>query len=240
VAEEVRVRDVLYVEEAHIFIGDFESLLAKCRKYRLVLALATQGIESLPKEAASAVFANCATPRVLPGGRADAERLPNEFATVMPAAGLQNPGRLQGVRPHSRAIGAGAGTPSRPTMVATHPPFAKTVENVAPDAVQSRINSSSDRRTAETPRLALKFSSPDAFHAHRCAELRACTSRWRAGCFGPNSAIAAQTLLRITVSSLFRSCAAADATAHARSARFKCSINRILVPRRAPLAPHSP
>jgi hypothetical protein len=69
----------------------------------------------------------------------------------------------------------------------------------------------------------LKFSSPEAFHAQRCAALRACTRSGREGWLGPSSASVAQTPLRMTVSSLFKSCAAAAVTAHARSARFKCS-----------------
>jgi len=36
-------------------------------------------------------------------------------------------------------------------------------------------------RTGITPLRALKFNNPDAFQAHRCAELRACTNSRRAG-----------------------------------------------------------
>jgi type IV secretory pathway TraG/TraD family ATPase VirD4 len=112
VAEDDRVPHVLYVEESQNFIGDFESILAECRKYRLVLTLATQGIESLPKEAASAVFANCATLISFRVGGADAERLCNEFATVMPAASLQDLADYKAyVRTLSRDAN-GAGSPT--------------------------------------------------------------------------------------------------------------------------------
>jgi Aldo/keto reductase family len=40
--EEQRVSHVLYVEEAHNFIGDFESTLSETRKFNLHLALATE------------------------------------------------------------------------------------------------------------------------------------------------------------------------------------------------------
>jgi DNA helicase HerA-like ATPase len=51
---------VLYVEEAHNFIGDLESILSETRKFNLHLVLATQAIDQLSKPAPSAVFANCA------------------------------------------------------------------------------------------------------------------------------------------------------------------------------------
>ena len=61
VPEDERVSHMLYVEEAHNFIGDFESILSETRKFNLHLVLATQAIDQLAKPAASAVFANCAS-----------------------------------------------------------------------------------------------------------------------------------------------------------------------------------
>ena len=60
ITESERVPHVLFCEEAHNFIGDFESILAEARKFGLILTLATQGIEALPREAAFAIFSNCA------------------------------------------------------------------------------------------------------------------------------------------------------------------------------------
>src|SRR6202140_2922299 len=54
VPEEDRVPHILYTEEAQNFVGDFPSILQEARKYRLVLVLATQGIEQLSEEAAFA------------------------------------------------------------------------------------------------------------------------------------------------------------------------------------------
>jgi hypothetical protein len=44
VPEEQRVSHMLYVEEAHNFIGDFESILSETHKFNLHLVLATQAI----------------------------------------------------------------------------------------------------------------------------------------------------------------------------------------------------
>src|SRR5258708_7663172 len=52
IPEADRVPHVLYCEEAHNFIGDFEGILAEARKFNFLIVLATQGIESLSREAA--------------------------------------------------------------------------------------------------------------------------------------------------------------------------------------------
>ena len=58
IPEAERVPHLLYVEEAHNFIPDFESILSETRKYALTMAIALQGIEQLTEEARNAVFTN--------------------------------------------------------------------------------------------------------------------------------------------------------------------------------------
>jgi len=84
VPEEKRVPHVLYAEEAQYFIGDFPPILQEARKYRLILVLATQGIEQLSQDAAFAILTNCATLISFPVSGADAARMTDEFATLMP------------------------------------------------------------------------------------------------------------------------------------------------------------
>jgi hypothetical protein len=54
VREAERVPHLLFAEEAQNYIGDFESILSETRKFNLVLAIATQAIESLSRETATA------------------------------------------------------------------------------------------------------------------------------------------------------------------------------------------
>ncbi len=123
IPEPERVAHVLFCEEAHNFIGDFESILAEARKYGLVLTLATQGIEALPQEAAFAIFSNCATVISFRVSGTDAARLSNEFGMIVPAAKLQDlADYTMYVRTLSRASGAGS-SPSGPHYVSAYPPF---------------------------------------------------------------------------------------------------------------------
>ncbi len=86
VLEGDRVPHPLYVEEAHNFIGDFDSFFSETRKYSVPLVIATQGIESLLREDASAVFTNCGTLVSFRVSGADALRFSGEFALEIPAA----------------------------------------------------------------------------------------------------------------------------------------------------------
>jgi type IV secretory pathway TraG/TraD family ATPase VirD4 len=126
VPEEERVPHVLYTEEAQNFIGDFPSILQEARKYRLILVLATQGIEQLSEEAASAVFTNCATLASFRVSGTDAERLMKEFATTLPAASLQD---LQDYKIFVRTLTPldpdGPSSPAGPFCVMTYPPLPK-------------------------------------------------------------------------------------------------------------------
>jgi hypothetical protein len=135
IAESDRVAHVLYCEEAHSFIGDFESILAEARKFGLILTLATQGIETLPREAAFAIFSNCATVISFRVSGTDAARLQNEFGMMVPASNLQDlPDYTMYVRTLTRANGAGA-SPSGPHYVTGHPPFIRHPRHARRDSV---------------------------------------------------------------------------------------------------------
>jgi len=130
VPEEERVSHMLYVEEAHNFIGDFQSILSETRKFNLHLVLATQASDQLSKPAASAVFNNCATLISFRVSSMDAQRLRDEFAML-----FSLPEELQSI-PDYRAFvrtlienGDGVGQPTGPHLVSTYPPFPKTARN---------------------------------------------------------------------------------------------------------------
>jgi len=123
IPESDRIPHVLYCEEAHNFIGDFESILAEARKFKLLLVLATQGTESLSREAAFAIFSNCATVISFRVSGSDAVRIRDEFGAMLPASSLQDlPDYTMYVRTLSRTSAAGA-SPSGPHFVSGHPPF---------------------------------------------------------------------------------------------------------------------
>ena len=142
--EETRVPHVLYTEEAQNFIGDFPSILQEARKYRLTLVLATQGIEQLSKDAAFAVFTNCATLVSFRVSSADAARLKDEFAMVFSASNLQDlPDYKMYVRTLSQT--GGAASPSGPHLVAAYSPFPKERRNADRERI---IRVSYERYTA--------------------------------------------------------------------------------------------
>jgi hypothetical protein len=135
IPESERVPHVLFCEEAHNFIGDFESILAESRKYALILILATQGIESLLREAAFAVFSNCATVISFRVSSTDASRLQDEFGMMVPASSLQDlPDYTMYVRTLMRGTGAGA-SPSGPHLVAGYPPFERHVRHARRESI---------------------------------------------------------------------------------------------------------
>jgi hypothetical protein len=97
--------------------------LAESRKYALLLILATQGIEALPREAAFAIFSNCATVISFRVSGTDATRLQDEFGMVLPASILQDlSDYTMYVRTLTRGASVGA-SPSGPHYVIGHPPF---------------------------------------------------------------------------------------------------------------------
>jgi hypothetical protein len=124
VPEAERVPHVLFCEEAHNFIGDFDTILAESRKYALLLILATQSIEALPREAAFAIFSNCATVISFRVSGTDAARLRDEFGMTLPASILQDlPDFTMYVRTLRPGTGTGGASPSGPHYVIGHPPF---------------------------------------------------------------------------------------------------------------------
>jgi len=121
-----RVPHLLVAEEAQNFIGDFESILAETRKYKLVLAIATQNIEQLSREAAAAVFTNCATLISFRVSSTDAARLREEFAMLFPGVVLQE---LADFKAYVRTLACddrtGVCEPTFPQSVVTRPPLRK-------------------------------------------------------------------------------------------------------------------
>lgn len=89
IPEADRVPHLLYVEEAHNFLGDVESILAETRKYNLILTLIVQSFDQLSEEARSAVFTNAGSLVSFRVSNADAERLSSEFGLAVPATSLQ-------------------------------------------------------------------------------------------------------------------------------------------------------
>ena len=136
IRESDRVPHVLYCEEAHNFIGDFESILAEARKYGLILTLATQGIEALPKEASFAIFSNCATVISFRVSGTDATRIRDEFGLMLPASNLQElPDYTMYVRTLSRMKEGGAASPSGPHRISAYPPFQRHPQFAHPKSV---------------------------------------------------------------------------------------------------------
>jgi type IV secretory pathway TraG/TraD family ATPase VirD4 len=124
IAESNRVPHLLFAEEAQNFIGDFESILAETRKYNLVLAVATQGIESLSRETAAAIFTNAANLITFRVSNTDAERFKDEFAMAYPGAVIQD---LPDYRAWVRTLvcdDTGC-RPVEPEQIATCPPLSR-------------------------------------------------------------------------------------------------------------------
>jgi len=124
ISESERVPHLLFAEEAQNFIGDFESILAETRKYNLVLAIATQGIESLSRETAAAIFTNAANLITFRVSNTDAERLKNEFTMVFPGAVIQD---LPDYRAWVRTLvfDDHGCRPAEPEQIATYPPLTR-------------------------------------------------------------------------------------------------------------------
>ena len=85
------------------------------------------------------------------------------------------------------------------------------------NALSSSARTRSVAALGRAPLRALKFSRPEAFQAQRWAALCRSRSSGRAGWPGSSVRMEVVTVLRMTVSSSLRSCAAAAATAQMRS-----------------------
>jgi hypothetical protein len=124
IPESDRVPHLLFAEEAQNYIGDFESILAETRKFNLVLAIATQVIESLSRETAAAIFTNAANLIAFRVSHTDAERLKDEFTMAFAGAAIQD---LPDYRAYVRTLHCDdrGCWPAEPERIATYPPFLK-------------------------------------------------------------------------------------------------------------------
>jgi hypothetical protein len=124
IPESERVPHLLFAEEAQNYIGDFESILSETRKFNLILAIATQAIESLSRETATAIFTNAANLISFRVSNTDAERLKDEFTMVFPGAVIQD---LPDYRAWVRTLVCDdhGCRPAEPEQVATYPPFSR-------------------------------------------------------------------------------------------------------------------
>jgi hypothetical protein len=125
IPESERVPHLLFAEEAQNYIGDFESILSETRKFNLILAIATQAIESLSRETATAIFTNTANLIAFRVSNTDAERLKNEFTMVFPGAVIQD---LPDYTAYVRTLTCDENgcRPADAERVATYPPFTRT------------------------------------------------------------------------------------------------------------------
>src|ERR1022692_2092963 len=125
IPESERVPHLLFAEEAQNYIGDFESILAETRKYKLTVTVATQNVESLTREAVAAVFTNCGTLISFRVSGADAVRLREEFTMLSPGAYIQD---LPDHQAYVRTLTCKDGVcePADPQVIATYPPFGRT------------------------------------------------------------------------------------------------------------------
>jgi len=125
IPESERVPHLLFAEEAQNYIGDFESILSETRKFNLILAIATQAIESLSRETATAIFTNAANLITFRVSSTDAERLRDEFTMVFPGAVIQD---LPDYTAYVRTLTCDEKGcyPADVERVVTYPPFMKT------------------------------------------------------------------------------------------------------------------
>jgi hypothetical protein len=125
IPESERVPHLLFAEEAQNYIGDFESILSETRKFNLILAIATQAIESLSRETATAIFTNAANLITFRVSSTDAERLRNEFTMIFPGAVIQD---LPDYKAYVRTLMCDKTGcwPADVERVATYPPLRKS------------------------------------------------------------------------------------------------------------------
>jgi len=150
IPESERVPHLLFAEEAQNYIGDFESILSETRKFNLAIAIATQAIDSLSRETATAIFTNAANLIAFRVSSTDAERLKAEFTMVFPGAIIQDlPDYKAWVR--TLICDDHGCRPTEPERVATYPPFTRE-----PNAEwRSRTEATSNERYTK-PRAAVE------------------------------------------------------------------------------------
>ena len=150
IPESARVDHFLFAEEAHNFIGDFESILAENRKFKLYLAVCLQQLEAISRETAAAIFTNAANLIAFRVSSTDAERLRDEFTMVFPGAVIQDLADYKAYVRTLRCNDTGC-WPAEPEKIATYPPFSKT-QNAE---WRSRIERTSNERYTK-PRAAVE------------------------------------------------------------------------------------
>ena len=124
IPESARVPHLLFAEEAQNYIGDFESILSETRKFNLSLAIATQAIDSLSRETATAIFTNAANLIAFRVSNTDAERLKDEFTMAFAGEVIQD---LPDYHAYVRTLMCDdhGCRPMAPEQVVTYPPLRK-------------------------------------------------------------------------------------------------------------------
>ena len=150
IRESVRVDHFLFAEEAHNFIGDFESILAETRKFRLFVAVCLQQLEAISRETAAAIFTNAANLIAFRVSSTDAERLRDEFTMAFPGAVIQDLADYKAWVRTLKCDDTGC-WPAQPQMIATYPPYRKT-QNAE---WRSRVERTSNERYTK-PRKAVE------------------------------------------------------------------------------------
>jgi len=121
--------------------GDFESILSETRKFNLAIAIATQAIDSLSRETATAIFTNAANLMSFRVSSTDAERLKDEFTMVFPEAIIQDlPDYKAWVR--TLICDDHGCRPAEPERVATYPLYTREPGT----EWRSRIEQTSNKR----------------------------------------------------------------------------------------------
>ena len=150
IPESERVPHLLFAEEAQNYIGDFESILSETRKFNLAIAIATQAIDSLSRETATAIFTNAANLITFRVSNTDAERLKDEFTMLFPGAIIQDlPDYKAWVR--TLICDDNGCRPAEPERVATYPPYSKDPGT----EWRSRVERTSNERYTK-PRVAVE------------------------------------------------------------------------------------
>jgi hypothetical protein len=156
IRESERVDHFLFAEEAHNFIGDFESILAENRKFKLYVAICLQQLEAISRETAAAIFTNAANLIAFRVSSTDAERLRDEFAVAFPGAVIQD---LADYRAYVRTLRCDDNGcwPAEPEKVATYPPFKKTYNAEWRSRIERTSNERYTKPRAEVEAKILQF-----------------------------------------------------------------------------------
>jgi type IV secretion system coupling TraD/TrwB family protein len=167
IPESERVDHFLFAEEAHNFIGDFESILSENRKFRLFLAVCLQQLESISRETAAAIFTNAGNLISFRVSSTDAERLRDEFTKVFPGAVIQD---LADYKAYVRTLTCDdtGCRPAEPEKVATYPHTEKRITRNGGAASSARATSDTRGRAPKWTRRSHSFSSRGSKRNEQC------------------------------------------------------------------------